>query len=62
MISFRFVESVDSDYQDFVFKNYYDELLVGRSRRCHLVLEDPDISSIHFKIFIENDNLLVATM
>ncbi len=62
MISFKFLESVDEDYQDFDFTNNYDELLIGRSRRCHLVLEDQDISPIHFRLFIEKDNLLVATM
>ena len=39
MIAFKFIETVDADYQDSIFKNYYDELLVGRSRRCHLVTE-----------------------
>ena len=59
MIAFKFIETVDADYQDFDFKNYYDELLVGRSRRCHLVLEDKDLAPIHFRLFIEEENLLL---
>jgi len=62
MISFKFLQTVDEDYKDFDFINHYDELLVGRSRRCNLVIEDPALAPIHFKLFIDEDNLLIETL
>ena len=61
MIAFKFLETVDADYQDFDFKNHYDELLIGRSRRCHVVLEDKDLAPIHFRLFVDEENLLIET-
>lgn len=62
MINIKILETPDLDYKDFDYKNYYDVLVVGRSRRSDLVIEDPTIAPLHFKLFIDNDNLLITTL
>jgi pSer/pThr/pTyr-binding forkhead associated (FHA) protein len=39
-----------------------DELVVGRSDKCHLVLDDAYVSQVHARIFPKGDSFMVEDM
>lgn len=62
MISFKILESFDLDYSNFDYKSHFDKIVVGKSKRASLVIEDPSIPPLHFTLFLDNENLLVKTL
>jgi pSer/pThr/pTyr-binding forkhead associated (FHA) protein len=39
-----------------------DELVIGRSEKCHLVLDDTYVSQVHARIFAKDDTFMVEDM
>jgi pSer/pThr/pTyr-binding forkhead associated (FHA) protein len=39
-----------------------DELIIGRGDRCHIVLDDPYISTVHARLFPKDDSTMVEDM
>lgn len=39
-----------------------DELIIGRGEKCHIVLDDPYISSVHARLFPKDDSTMVEDM
>jgi|ERR671915_501126 pSer/pThr/pTyr-binding forkhead associated (FHA) protein len=39
-----------------------DELIIGRGDKCHIVLDDPYVSTVHARLFPKNGSVMVEDM